>query len=222
MNRQKQILFAADNHFKTHAGKVLYEKISAEYDIEFHEDDWTCFNESNLAGKYSLIMLNMISGTCDVPVPDAAAEKNVKEYLETGAPLLLLHGSSAAFSQWSWWREIVGFRWVRNDDPEGFEESTHPVVPFVVEVAKCRHPLCKRLKEVDVPTDELYINLEQTCPTTMLMNTTTELGTFPMCYETISPWDGKIIGYIPGHKKEIVELENNISNCRETINYLLQ
>ena len=38
-------------------------------------------------------------------------------------PLLLLHGSSAAFWHWDWWRRIVGYRWVRGNDPDGIPAS---------------------------------------------------------------------------------------------------
>jgi len=33
------ILFAADNHYDTHAGRVLYDEIKDAYDLEFHEDE---------------------------------------------------------------------------------------------------------------------------------------------------------------------------------------
>ena len=215
------ILFAADNHYDTHAGEALYECIEDGYDIRFHEDEWTCFDDGDLAGRYDLMMLNMISGSCDLPMPGPAAEQNVLGYLQAGRPLFLLHGASAAFWQWDWWRPIVGFRWVRGDDADGFEASHHPRQPYTIRVTKCRHPLCRRLKNADIPEDELYVEMEQTCPTMTLMETTTGAGTSPMCYETISPWGGRIVGYIPGHAPAVVRQDENVENCRTIVDYLL-
>jgi len=215
------ILFAADNHYGTHCGKELFQCIKPFYNIRFYEDDWTCFNEDNLSGRYSLIMLNMISGSCDIPMPGSGAEPEILEYLQSGGNMFLLHGASAAFWQWKWWREIVGFRWVRPDDPDGFPPSSHPYKSCTIQLAKSRHPLCRCLQEVFIPENELYIELEQTCPTVTLMETTTDEGTFPMCYVTITEWGGIIVGYIPGHIPEVVRLPGNIANCRAIIDYLL-
>ena len=215
------ILFAADNHYDTHAGRALFECIEPYYDIRFYEDDWSCLNQGDLADQYALLMLNLIGGACNIPPPTPAAEKNVQEYLRSGRPLFLLHGASAAFWQCSWWRPVVGFRWVRGEDPDGFAPSSHPAQPYVVEVAKSRHPLCQLLQEASQPEDELYVALEQTCPTVTLMETTIPEGTFPMCYETITPWGGRIVAYIPGHAADVVRLPNNVTNCRSIIDYLL-
>ncbi len=216
------ILFAADNHYRTHAGRVLYESLEPDCKIRFCEDDWSCFNEPDLADRYSLMILNLISGSCNVPEPDPVAEENVRAYLQSGKPVFLLHGASAAFWQWDWWRALVGFRWVRGNDPDGFEPSTHPKRPYTVRVTKSRHPLCQRLQEVSMPEDELYVSLEQTCPTVTIMETTTDEGSFPMCYETVTGWGGKVVGYIPGHAPDVVNLPGNVANCRAIIDWLLQ
>lgn len=215
------ILFVADNHYDTHAGKALFECLEPHYDIDFHEDDWRCFRQPDLAGRCALLMLNLIGDTCDVPPPGPEEEKNVYAYVQAGRPLFLLHGASAAFWQSPWWRALVGFRWVRKGDPDGFAPSSHPVQPYCVEVAKSRHPLCRRLRMVDMPEDEIYTELEQTGPATILMETTIAAGTFPMSYETTTPWGGKIVAYIPGHAADVVRLEGNVANCRAIIDYLL-
>jgi hypothetical protein len=215
------ILFVADNHYGTHAGRLLFECISPYYEIDFQEDDWRCLTKENLADKYDLLMLNLIGGTCNIPAPSPAAEQQMKKYLQTGKPLFLLHGASAAFWQCPWWRSIVGFRWVRKKDPDGFTPSSHPVRSFLVEVAKSRHPLCQQLQAVTQPTDEIYVDLEQSCPAITLMTTTIEEGTFSMAFETISSWSGKIISYLPGHAPEAVRHPGNVANCQSIVEYLL-
>ncbi len=214
------ILFIADNHYDTHAGRVLYDCISDSYEMRFVEDDWTCLRDETLLEHCSLIIINAIGGTCNIPPPDDKTETNMRRYVEGGGNLLLLHGGSAAFSQWDWWRAIVGYRWVREDDPDGLEPSTHPVRPYTVRVTECGHPLCRQLQEGELPEDEIYMNLAHTCPTTTLMETTTDEGTFPMCYEAITPWNGHVLGYLPGHRPEVVRHPGNVSNCRALIDYL--
>ena len=218
---EDMILFVADNHYGTFAGRVLFECLRNHYEIEFHEDDWGSLTEGHLAGKYDLLMFNLIGGTCNIPAPGPVAEQQVRQYLEAGKSLFLLHGASAAFWQCSWWRSIVGFRWVRQEDPDGFAKSSHPIRPYFVEVAKSRHLLCQQLQDVAQPADEIYINLEQSCPTTTLMTTTTKEGTFPMAYETITPWGGKIVSYLPGLTPEAVRHPGNVANCRSIIKYLI-
>jgi len=216
------ILFAADRHYDAHCGRVLYDAIAPHYDIDFHEDDWACFCRPDLADRYDLMVLNLIAGSCDVPPPAPKAEEPVRNYVAAGRPLLLLHGASAAFWELDWWRPLVGHRWVRGEDPDGMTSSTHPKRPYRLEVAKSRHPLCARLQPVDLPEDEIYIDMEQTCPTSVLMTTTTTEGTFPQCYEARTPAGGAVIGYVPGHRPEVVGHPTMVANCRVLIDYLLR
>lgn len=212
------ILFASDIHYDTHGGRALYEALGG--DIDFHEDEWSCFEEP-LVGRVDLLILSMISGACDIPPPSEAAEQNVRAYVESGGDLFLVHSGSAAFWQCDWWRALVGFRWVRGEDPDGFPHSLHPTQPYTVVVSKTRHPLAQKLQPVEIPADELYTQLEQTCPTVTLMETTVEAGTYPMCYESHTAWGGRIVGYLPGHAAEVVQFPGNVANCRAIIDYFL-
>ena len=216
-----KILFAADNHYGTHGGKVLYESLKDDFNIDFYEDDWKCFSHEYLTHKYDLIILNMISGTCDNHSPSLQDTKNILSYLQLSMPIFLLHGSSAAFWQWNWWREIVGFRWVREGDPDGVLPSSHPVCSYGLKKTKVRHPIQNELREINILKDELYTELEQTCQTITLLEAVTEKGTFPMCYETTTPWFGKIAGYIPGHDPDVIKMTDNIHNCKAIIKWLL-
>jgi hypothetical protein len=215
------ILFAADNHYGTHPGKVLHEQISDSYDIRFFEDDWSCFEDQSLMASCDLLVLNMISGCCDIPAPGQQGIDNVRAYCEAGGSLLLLHGASAAFWQCDWWRPIVGHRWVRGNDPDGFEPSTHPRQPYTITPAKCRHSLCAQLQVMELPEDEIYTELEQTCPTMVLMTTEVNGKTYPQCYETTSPWGGRILGFLPGHDEAAVRTHALVANCRLLIDSLL-
>ena len=215
------ILFLADDHYKARPGFLLAEKLKTKLDIEFHENEWSALEQEDLKTRYKIIILNLISHTCGIEPPSAKAEKCLKEYLEAGASMLLCHGSSAAFWHWDWWRPLVGFRWVRGQDPDGAKPSTHPKRPYVVRPAKCSHPLVRQLKEAAFPEDEIYIHLEQTCPATILMETTTVEGTFPQVYIANTPWGGQLISSLPGHAAEVVESDDNLANTMVLIESLL-
>ena len=214
--------FFADNHYGVHPGKVIFEHLPAELQQKtaFFEDDWSDMETPGFAGKYDLLILNMIGDTCNVPHPAPAAEKEVRQYLENGGSMLLLHGAGAAFWQWEWWRNIVGFRWVRPNDPDKVEASYHPVKPYSLRLCKSRHPLMEKLQAVELPGDEIYAKLEQVSPAHILMDTAIEEGVFPQCFEAVTPWGGKLVHFIPGHSPEVTSNPVIISNICAIINYL--
>jgi hypothetical protein len=212
------IYFFADNHYGTHPGKVIYENLQNNK-IKFYEDDWSVLEDGSWVEDCELLILNMIGGTCDIPHPNNNAETAVKKYLKTGKPMLLLHGSSAAFWQWSWWRNIPGLRWVRPNDPDNVANSVHPKGICKLTKAKTRHELIDKLQEIELVEDEIYTQLEQVSPVMILMETVVNNKTEPQCIETISPWGGKIVSFIPGHRSENTKLIS--SNVEIIINYLL-
>lgn len=218
------IYFFADSHYGVNPGKHIFESLgkSLKKRIVFTEDSWELLESGRWVDECELLILNMIAGTCGQPMHGSGAEKAVRKYCEKGGNILLLHGSSAAFWEWAWWREIAGLRWVRPNDPDGVAASTHPVKAYKVIPAKARHELAGKLKEVDFESDEIYINLEQTAPLMILMTTHIEEGTFPQCCEAISPWSGKIVSFIPGHKPEATTKEELIFNVDTIIQYLLK
>jgi type 1 glutamine amidotransferase len=197
------IFFFADNHYEARPGAAIYESVASKFDIAFFEDDLSALTSESFKEKCDLLILNLIAGTGKGEMAGCEMEQAVRSYLEKGGSMLLLHGASAAFWHWDWWRTLVGFRWVRGNDPDGVEASWHPVRPYKVEVSKSRSPLTKQLKAMDLPQDEIYIHLEQVCPALTLMETRTDEGTFPQCWENKTPWGGRVIGFLPGHRKEV-------------------
>lgn len=215
------IYFLADDHYDAHPGAALYEALRDRFEVAFYENDLSALADKEFAGKCDLLILNMIADTCGQPLAGPEMERNVRAFVEAGKPLLLLHGSSAAFWHWEWWRGIVGFRWVRGNDPDGVAASTHPTRPYRVDVSKCRHPLCKVLQPMDLPQDEIYTRLEQVNPAMVLMETTTQEGTFAQCWENVMPWGGRVIGFLPGHRKEVVQDPTLVENAARLIQDLL-
>ena len=218
------IYFFADDHYESFPGRNIYENLPEELKkrITFTENDWSLLQSGEWLKDCELLILNMIGTTCNLPHPDGNAEKAVKEWCEKGGNALLLHGSSAAFWQWDWWRKIVGFRWVRPNDPDGVANSVHPVKPYALRVTKNRHPLSSKLVPFSLESDEIYTELEQVSPSMILMDTFIEEGGYPQCIETVTPWNGKFVSFIPGHAKTATGNPDLIYNITTIINYLLE
>ena len=218
------IYFFADDHYGVHPGKVIFENLPEKLkgNIRFVENDWTLLESGDWLADCDLLVLNMIGTTCKLPHPGEGAERAVRSYCERGGNALLLHGSSAAFWEWDWWRKIVGYRWVRGNDPDGVPASTHPTKPYSLRLAKARHPLMKQLAAFDLPADEIYTELEQVSPSMVLMDTMIEEGVFPQCTETLTPWGGKFIGFLPGHAPAVTSNPALIRTVAVLIGYLLK
>ncbi|MBQ7404472.1 MAG: ThuA domain-containing protein [Lentisphaeria bacterium] len=217
------IYFFSDNHYGADPGRHQFECLPEDLRKKtvFTLDDWSVLESGTWEKDCDLLILNMIGETCDQPHPGAGAEEAVKRYYQRGGNILLLHGSSAAFWKWDWWREIVGLRWTRGNDPDGQAVSTHPIAPCTIKVAKSRHPLVRQLREITLPEDEIYTALEETCPIMTLMSTVVNGETWPQCCEVITPCNGKIVSLIPGHKPECTRNPDLIYNLEVLIRYLL-
>lgn len=215
--------FFADDHFMTHAGKLICKNLPANIRTKtiFCENDLELLESGKWVDDCELLILHMIASTCNQPFPGNGAEKAVSEYCRRGGNILLLHGSSAAFWHWDWWRPIVGFRWVRPNDPDGITPSIHPVAPCSIQVSKVRHPLAKQLRPVKLPADEIYINLEQMNPAVILMETDVQGKTFPQAYLSETPWGGQIAAFIPGHLPECTTNPDLLANISTLVNWLL-
>lgn len=219
---EEQIIMACDDHFGTHAGRRIFENMEWPLRAILSENCLEVLRNNEEMKRTRLLVLHLIEGTCGNGLADEAAGDGVRQYMEEGRPLLLLHGASAAFWHWPWWRTVVGFRWVRNPDPDGVAPSTHPRRPYSVRPAKCRHPLVSKLLAMDLPEDEIYIGLEQVCPAWTLMETQTEEGTFPMAWMNRTPWGGQVAGFLPGHKPEVVVRKDLLANVRLLVDALLE
>lgn len=217
------ILFLCDNHFGTHGGRLIAESLKdSGTRVHLVEDDFDKPLGSKLWAQTDLLVLHLIAATSGNPLPCDALCEEVLAYLRCGKPVLLLHGASAAFWHKDWWRTNTGLRWVRKDDPDGSAASWHPVRPFRLKRSKTPHPLATRLVPIDFPSDEIYIELEQTRPIWTLMQVTTDEGTYPQACLSQTQWGGAVGCYLPGHAPLLVSLPQNTHNVREFVNWLRQ
>lgn len=216
------IYFFADDHYNAHCGKNIYENLPDNWKekITFRENDWTILESGSWLKDCDVLILNLIGTTCDLPHPGPGAEKAVLSWVEKGGNILLLHGASAAFWQWPWWRNMVGLRWVRPGDPDGIAPSTHPVKPYTVTLSKTRHPLIRELHPFSLEEDEIYTELEAVSPVMVFMETKIEEGSFPQAFETLTPCGGKIVSFLPGHRESSFRNRDFQHNILKLISYL--
>ena len=216
------IYFFADDHFSAHCGKNIFEHLPEQWKrkITFAENDFSLLESGKWLGDCEELVLNMIGESSSIPHAGKGAEESVRKFCEKGGNILLLHGASAAFWKWDFWREITGMRWVRDEDPDNAEPSTHPVKPYTCRLCKSRHPLLSGLRPMDLPRDEIYTELEYTSPVFPLMEVKIEEGIFIQCCESITPWGGKIINFLPGHAPEATSDPILIGNITVLMEYL--
>lgn len=216
----KKTLFLADNHFEARPGYHLYQKLKERFDIDFHEDDWTVLDQLETVLNLDLLILNLIHGTGKAAPPTEQQASTVQRFLETGKPLLLLHGASAAFWPYPWWRRNVGLRWIRNNDPDDKPVSTHPVLEYRLCHSASEHLLKQRLREAELPEDEIYIKLYPEQAVEVLLETTIDEVTYPQAFLSRTTWGGRVATYLPGHRSEVVQDESTLHNVSELIRYL--
>lgn len=216
------ILFLADNHFGKHPAQMIHGALTEHYGakVAFFEDDFETFLDVE-PETVQLLILHVIGDTSGIAHAGPEVEEWMLRYFRPGKPVLLLHGSSAAFWKWSWWREMVGFRWVRGEDPDGLEASTHPVVPARIYRTKSTHPLVKRLDDFEMPEDELYINLAHAGPAWVLMEASFEGRSHPMLYEGQTTWGGQLVCWIPGHRETTLRHPVFVHNTVQILRYML-
>lgn len=216
-----RILFLADNHYGTYCGRAVYTALQADYDGDLLEDDYGDKLADLDYSAYGMLVTWAIGDTPGAPHAPATAAAPLRAWLSQGVPMVLLHGGSASFWQWDWWRELVGYRWVRKSDADGFSPSVHPIVPYELLPVKGRHPLCPRLEAFAVPQDELYIELEETRPVQRLLEATHAGRSYAQAWATSNPWGGTVLGYLPGHDPAVAASGPNLANIRTLLDYAL-
>ncbi|MGN0866499.1 MAG: ThuA domain-containing protein [Oligosphaeraceae bacterium] len=217
------IHFFADQHYGARPGARLHQCLSPSWRarVLLHEEEWGLLEEGRWREDCELLVLNMIGGTCDQPHPGEGAARAVRAWCEKGGNLLLIHGGSAAFWQWAWWRQAMAMRWVRPGDPEGVTPSFHPVHPYRVSRTGSPHPLAARLQEMELPQDEIYAGLACAPSLEVLMETRVPEGCFPQCALAPTPWGGIQLHFLPGHRPETFQVPALVENVERCLEYLL-
>ena len=199
------VIFFADRHYGAAPGRIQAKLLRLLCEVHYIEEDYAALIAALAAHPEATLAVNAIAGTPGNPAPDAALEAPLKAHLAAGRPLWILHGGSAAFWPWAWWRQLMPLRWVRANDPDQVPASTHPVVPLHLTATPGAHESFLNLPAItDLPTDELYIKLAVQHPFETWLNITYEGVDYPQACSASSPWGGPIHCFLPGHSAEVL------------------
>ncbi len=131
---------------------------------------------------------------------DAVRRKNLRDFLESGKGLVVLHHAIADYADWPWWYEqVVGGRYLLK--PDGNQPAStfrHDQDMYVERVAG--HPITRGLGPIHV-RDETYKGVWISPGVTVLLRTTNPNADGPVAW--ISPYARSRVVYIGlGHDRQ--------------------
>ena len=114
-----------------------------------------------LLPETTCLILHLIGHHKGFGYAEADLEPVVRRYINQGKSVILLHASSAAFTHWSWWRRLVGLRWVR------VAILRHPYKIEPTDSVPADLPL----RSLHISGDECYVDLQPEGSVEVLMQT---------------------------------------------------
>ena len=136
----------------------------------------------------------------DPRVPGRAGFDNLREYVEAGGGLVLVHFACGAFQEFkSDFEKLAGRVWnpeLRGHDPFG---------KFRVDIAAVDHPITRGMKPFET-TDELYTCLDGDTPITVLATAVSQVDgeTYPLAL-VITRGKGRVFHCVLGHNVQALE-----------------
>ena len=203
---QPDIILFADRHYDSYPGRAQAALLKSFATVHYIEEDYRQLSIALREHPRATLAFNSIASTPGNMEIPAEIEAPLKAHLASAAPLWLIHGGSAAFWPWSWWRQLMPLRWVRDGDPDHAPVSSHPMasLQFVATPdALARFPGLPPLSKL--PSDELYIRLVPQHPFTTWLTVTHEGVDHPQACSALSPWGGGIHSFLPGHSAEVLQ-----------------
>jgi type 1 glutamine amidotransferase/HEAT repeat protein len=194
-NAEARVLILTGNEYPGHKWKetapALLELLRKDTRLDVQVIEDPNFLASPDLKKFNVIVLNYMNWK--TPDPGEAARKNLKEAVEGGTGLVLVHFACGAFQEWPEFVKIAGRAWnptFRGHDPFG---------TFKVDIAKADHPIMKGLEAFET-TDELYTCLDGETPIEILAKATSKVDKkdYPMVF-VLNYGKGRIVHNVLGH-----------------------
>ncbi|MBN1126229.1 MAG: ThuA domain-containing protein [Sedimentisphaerales bacterium] len=193
-NTQKKILFVTGVDYPGHKWQettpVLAQGISQDKRLLVTVTE----NPVDLAGnldQYDGIVLHFMDW--EVPDPGPAARENLKQFVENGGGLVLVHFACGAFQEWPEFASLAGRAWdpkLRGHDPHG---------KFTVEIVDHEHPITKEMHDFET-VDELYTCLAGDAPIHILAKARSKVDNkdYPMAF-VLNYGKGRVFHCVLGH-----------------------
>ncbi|MBI5084349.1 MAG: ThuA domain-containing protein [Acidobacteria bacterium] len=166
-------------------------------DIRVNVDPHPVAFRNDLRKQYDVVVLY------DTIQTEALPEKhrqNLREFVESGKGLIILHHAIADFQSWEWWwKEVVGGRYVLRAEP-GYEASKYLHDVELVATPKPGHAITKGLPQMRL-FDETYKQVWHRADVQVLL--TTDHPTSDVEIGWVSPYQNSRVVYLqPGHGRE--------------------
>lgn len=200
----KRVLIVTGEDYPGHKWKlttpVLKKQIEKDQRLTVDVlDDLTKLASARLV-DYETVVMHFKN--YDPQVPGRAGFENLKEYVEGGGGLVLVHFACGAFQEFkSDFEKLAGRAWnpkLRGHDPFG---------KFRVDMVAVDHPVTRGMKAFET-TDELYTCLDGDTPITALATAVSQVDgkTYPMAF-VLTRGKGRVFHCVLGH--DVRALEND-------------
>lgn len=188
---QVLLVTGADMHNWRGTTPVLAEHLRKDPRLEVRVVEDPNFLDSAAIRQYDAIVLHFMDWK--VPPPGEAARKNLRQAVEEGKGLVLVHFACGAWQDWPEFVEVAGRVWdpkLRGHDPRG---------PFRVEFTDRKHPITEGLKPFETD-DELYTCLAGDRPIEVLATAKSKVDgkDYPMAF-IYQCGKGRVFHCVLGH-----------------------
>lgn len=175
----------------------LYGAFEGWRDVAVNVDPHPVAFRSDMRKKYDVIVLYDTMQRSGLPEKHL---QNLRDFIESGKGLIILHHAIADFQDWEWWwKDVVGGRYVLTAEP-GYPASKYLHDVELVVTPQSGHPITKGLTQMRL-FDETYKGVWRHPGTQVLL--TAEHPTSDVEIGWVSPYAKSRVVYLqPGHGRE--------------------
>lgn len=176
-----------------------------DYDTDFYtlfEGDWVTWDhkptnteafENPIRDRYDVVVMYDMSRNLGVE-----GRKHLREFVESGKGVVVLHHALANYNAWEWWwHDVVGARYILEGGPEPASDYKHDVDLYATAVG--RHPVTADVAPMQI-IDETYKNMWISPEVKVILETDEESSDGPLAW--ISPYEkSRVIAIQLGHDR---------------------
>ncbi len=180
---------------------MFYNVLDSRRDIRVNVDPYPHAFSGDLRKSYDVLVLYDTIQQNQLP---ENSRQNLKDFVESGKGVVVLHHAIADFQDWEWWwKDVVGGRYVLKADPQSPASSyLHDVEEVVTPLPN--HPVSKGLPQMRL-FDETYKQVWHAPNVTVLL--TTDHPTSDPVIAWVSPYPKSRVVFIqPGHARGTCEM----------------
>jgi type 1 glutamine amidotransferase len=180
---------------------MFYNVLDGRRDLRVNVDPHPVAFRNDLRKKYDVLVLYDTIQQAQLP---EAHRQNLRDFVQSGKGIVVLHHAIANFQDWEWWwKDVVGGRYLLKAEPP-LPASTYLHDVEQVVTAKQDHPISKGLPAMRL-FDETYKQVWHAPSVTVLL--TTDHPTSDPDIAWVSPYAKSKVVYIqPGHGRETFEM----------------